>query len=84
MSTRHILPRLLLLAGLAAVIVWAALNRGRLDLAALGSNAEVISPRIFRARRNFCLLGSELFNSWLNRVLSGGYHRNSNPYGLAP
>lgn len=35
MNARHLLPRLVLLAGLAAVILWAALNRGRLDLAAL-------------------------------------------------
>jgi uncharacterized membrane protein YdjX (TVP38/TMEM64 family)/rhodanese-related sulfurtransferase len=35
MNLRHALPRLLLVAGLAAVIVWAALNRERLDLAAL-------------------------------------------------
>ena len=35
MNARRHLPRLLLLAGLAAVIAWAALNRDRLDLEAL-------------------------------------------------
>ena len=35
MNARHLLPRLLLLAGLAAAITWAAVNRDRLDLAAL-------------------------------------------------
>ena len=35
MNARHLLPRLLLFAGLAAVIVWAALHRDWLDLAAL-------------------------------------------------
>ncbi|NJO33577.1 MAG: hypothetical protein HC869_10925 [Rhodospirillales bacterium] len=35
MSARRLLPRLLLLGGLAGVIVWTALNRNRLDLAAL-------------------------------------------------
>ncbi|WP_163271058.1 VTT domain-containing protein [Chelativorans alearense] len=35
MNARRLLPRLVLLAGLAAVIIWAALNRDRLDLAAL-------------------------------------------------
>ena len=34
MNTRNLLPRLGLLASLAAVIIWAALNRDRLDLAA--------------------------------------------------
>jgi uncharacterized membrane protein YdjX (TVP38/TMEM64 family)/rhodanese-related sulfurtransferase len=34
-SARQLLPRLVLLAGVIAAIVWAALNRDRLDLAAL-------------------------------------------------
>jgi len=34
-NTRNLLPRLVLLASLAAVIIWAALNRDRLDLTAL-------------------------------------------------
>lgn len=35
MNLRHVFPRLLLVVGLAVVIIWAALNRGRLDLAVL-------------------------------------------------
>ena len=35
MSARQLLPRLVLLAGVIAAILWAALNRDRLDLAAL-------------------------------------------------
>lgn len=35
MNARHLLPRLLLLGGLAVAIIWAALNRDRLDLMAL-------------------------------------------------
>ena len=35
MNARQLLPRLVLLAGVIAAIVWAALNRDRLDLAAL-------------------------------------------------
>ena len=35
MNARQLLPRLLLLVGVAAAILWAALNRDRLDLEAL-------------------------------------------------
>lgn len=35
MNARRLLPRLLLLAGVIAAVVWATLNRGELDLAAL-------------------------------------------------
>lgn len=37
MNAGQLIPRLLLLAGLAAAIVWAELNRDRLDLAALNA-----------------------------------------------
>jgi uncharacterized membrane protein YdjX (TVP38/TMEM64 family) len=46
-SAQRLLPRLLLLGGLAAVIAWAALNRDRLDLAALDawlSGLEFLAP----------------------------------------
>lgn len=52
MNARHLLPRLLLLLGVVAAIVWVALNRGRLDLEALDvwlSGAGPLAPVAYLA-----------------------------------
>lgn len=50
MSARQVLPRLLLIGGLAVAIVWAAVNRDRLDLEALDawlSGLGLLAPLVY-------------------------------------